>query len=90
MIPFADEAEAVTIANDSPYGLASYVQSGDLVRARRVAAQLRAGSVHINGAGQDYNAPFGGYKQSGNGREWGEFGLHDFLEIKAINGFHLA
>ena len=90
MIPFADEAEAIEIANDTPYGLAGYVQSGDLERARRVARQVRAGSVHINGAGQDYCSPFGGYKQSGNGREWGEFGLHDFLELKVINGFEAA
>lgn len=90
MISFKDEADAIAIANDTPYGLAAYVQSGDLVRARRVAAQLRAGSVHINGAGQDYCSPFGGYKQSGNGREWGEFGLHDFLETKVINGFFAA
>lgn len=90
MIPFADEAEAIAIANDTPYGLAGYVQSGDLDRARRVAGQVRAGSVHINGAGQEYCSPFGGYKQSGNGREWGEFGLHDFLETKVINGFALT
>lgn len=88
MIPFADEDDAIAIANDTPYGLAAYVQSGDLVRARRVAGLLRAGSVHLNGAGQDYCSPFGGYKQSGNGREWGEFGLHDFLEIKVVNGFY--
>ena len=87
MIPFANEAEAIAIANDSPYGLAGYVQSGDLEKARRVARLVRAGSVHINGAGQDYGSPFGGYKQSGNGREWGEFGLHDFLEVKVVNGF---
>jgi aldehyde dehydrogenase (NAD+) len=90
MIPFADEAEAVAIANDSPYGLAGYVQSGDLDKARRVARLVRAGSVHINGAGQDYGSPFGGYKQSGNGREWGEFGLHDFLEVKVVNGFRAS
>jgi aldehyde dehydrogenase (NAD+) len=87
MIPFATEAEAIAIANDSPYGLAGYVQSGDIERARRVARAIRAGSVHINGAGQGYESPFGGYKQSGNGREWGEYGLHDFLEVKVINGF---
>jgi aldehyde dehydrogenase (NAD+) len=87
MIPFADEAEAIEIANDTPYGLAAYVQSGDLDRARRVSRRMRAGGVSINGAGQDYASPFGGYKQSGNGREWGEWGLHDFLEIKVINGF---
>ena len=90
MIPFTTEAEAIAIANDSPYGLAGYVQSGDLERARRVARALRAGSVHINGAGQGYESPFGGYKQSGNGREWGEYGLHDFLEVKVVNGFFPA
>jgi aldehyde dehydrogenase (NAD+) len=87
MIPFADEAEAIAIANDSPYGLAAYVQSADLARARRVARALRAGSVYLNGAGQDYASPFGGYKQSGNGRESGEWGLADFLEIKIVNGW---
>jgi aldehyde dehydrogenase (NAD+) len=87
MIPFVDEAEAIGIANDTPYGLAAYVQSQDMDRARRVARQLRAGSVHLNGAGQDYCSPFGGYKQSGNGREWGVWGLHDFLELKVINGY---
>ena len=90
MISFADEAEAIMIANDTPYGLASYIQSTDLERARRVAGQMRSGSVSINGAGQDYCSPFGGYKQSGNGREWGAFGLHDFLEVKVINGFNPA
>ncbi|MVZ96553.1 aldehyde dehydrogenase family protein [Sphingorhabdus sp. IMCC26285] len=88
MIPFKDEADAVAIANDSPYGLAAYVQTGDLQRARRVARLMRAGGVSVNGAGQDYMAPFGGYKQSGNGREYGEFGLRDFLEVKVINGFY--
>ena len=88
MIPFADEEEAIRIANDTPYGLAGYVQSGDRERAKRVSRRVRAGSVSVNGAGQDYCSPFGGYKQSGNGREWGEFGLHDFLEVKVINGFH--
>jgi aldehyde dehydrogenase (NAD+) len=90
MIPFADEAEAIRIANDTPYGLAGYIQSGDLERARRVARKIRAGSIYLTGAGQDYCSPFGGYKQSGNGREWGVFGLHDFLEIKVINGFNPA
>jgi aldehyde dehydrogenase (NAD+) len=87
MIPFADEAEAISIANDSPYGLYAYVQTGDLERARRIARRMRAGGVSINGTSQDYMAPFGGYKQSGNGREYGKFGLHDFLEIKSISGF---
>ena len=87
IIPFSDEAEAIAIANDSPYGLAAFVQTGDQERARRVARKMRAGTVSINGASQDYMAPFGGYKQSGNGREYGEYGLRDFLEIKVINGF---
>ena len=90
MIPFKDEADAIAIANDTPYGLAGYIQSGDHERARRVARHVRAGSVYLNGAGQDYCSPFGGFKQSGNGREWGEFGLNDFLEIKVVNGFHKA
>ncbi len=90
IIPFADEAEAIAIANDSPYGLAAYVQSLDLERAHRVARQLRAGGVSLNGYGQDYCSPFGGYKQSGNGREWGAWGLHDFLEVKVVNGFYAA
>jgi aldehyde dehydrogenase (NAD+) len=87
MIPFEDERDAIAIANDTPYGLAAYVQTDDMERARRVARLLRAGGVSINGAGQDYMAPFGGYKQSGNGREYGEFGLRDFLEVKVINGY---
>ncbi|WP_394999577.1 aldehyde dehydrogenase family protein [Sphingomonas sp.] len=87
MIAFKDEADAIEIANDTPYGLAAYVQSLDLDRARRVARQLHAGSVNLNGGGQDYCSPFGGYKQSGNGREWGEWGLHDFLEVKVMNGY---
>ncbi len=90
IIPFKDEADAIRIANDTPYGLAGYIQSGDLERARRVARKIRAGSVYLNGNGQDYCSPFGGYKQSGNGREWGAFGLHDFLEVKVINGFFSA
>ena len=89
LIPFKDEAEAVAIANDSPYGLYAYVQTGDLDRARRVSRLMRAGGVSINGTSQDYMAPFGGYKQSGNGREYGEFGVRDFLEIKSISGFRV-
>jgi aldehyde dehydrogenase (NAD+) len=87
LIPFKDEADAVAIANDSPYGLYAYVQTGDLDRARRIARLMRAGGVSINGTSQDYMAPFGGYKQSGNGREYGKYGLHDFLELKSISGF---
>ncbi|WP_434051287.1 MAG: aldehyde dehydrogenase family protein [Roseibium sp.] len=86
MIPFETEDDAVQMANDTPYGLAAYVQTGDPERARRVSRKLRAGSVYINGGSPDWDVPFGGYKQSGNGREYGEFGLEDFLELKAITG----
>jgi aldehyde dehydrogenase (NAD+) len=84
MIPFDTEAQAIEIANDTPYGLAAYLSTGSEERASRVAGQLRAGMISVNSASQDYTAPFGGYKQSGNGREWGEFGFDDFLEIKGI------
>jgi aldehyde dehydrogenase (NAD+) len=84
ILPYGDEAEAIQIANDTPYGLAAYVWSTDPAAARRVAGQIRAGMLHINGADLPLNAPFGGFKQSGNGREWGEFGLTDFLELKVI------
>lgn len=87
IIPYEDDEEAVSIANDSPYGLAAFVNSGNLDRARRVANRLRAGNVHINGARVDFGACFGGYKQSGNGREWGEAGLEEFLELKAVLGY---
>jgi aldehyde dehydrogenase (NAD+) len=86
ILPYEDEEEAIRLANDTKYGLSGYVSSGDPQRAMRVASRLRAGSVHINGAPIDYAAPFGGYKQSGNGREWGEFGLEEFLEVKAVMG----
>ena len=84
MIPFDTEEQAIEIANDTPYGLAAYLSTGSSERASRVAKKLRAGMVSINSASQDYDAPFGGYKQSGNGREWGEFGFDDFLEIKGV------
>src|SRR5690606_34198159 len=87
MIPYRDEEEAVRIANDTVYGLSGYVYSGDIEHARRIARRLRTGMVHLNGAGTDPNAPFGGYKQSGNGREWGREGLKEFLETKAIMGY---
>ncbi len=87
ILPYDSEEQAIRLANDTAYGLSGYVQSGDLEHARRVAAQLRTGQVRLNGAGPDFAAPFGGYKQSGNGREWGEFGLHEFLETKAIIGY---
>ncbi len=84
---FGGEDEAVAIANDTPYGLSAWVSSRDLGRARGVARRIRAGDVHINGAGPDFAAPFGGYKQSGNGREWGVEGFEEFLETKALLGF---
>ncbi len=87
MIPFDDEEEAIRIANDTPYGLAAYVQSGDPDRLRRVARRLRAGVIQLNGASPAGGSPFGGYKQSGNGREGGRWGLADFLEVKAIAGW---
>jgi aldehyde dehydrogenase (NAD+) len=87
ILGYKDEEDAVRIANDTVYGLAAYVQSGDRERARRVARRLRAGNVQINYPAVDRGAPFGGYKQSGNGREWGEFGLHEYLEIKGVVGY---
>jgi aldehyde dehydrogenase (NAD+) len=85
ILPYDTEEEAVRIANDTVYGLSGYV-SGSPDRAMRVASQLRTGNVHLNGAAADFTAPFGGYKQSGNGREWGEFGFEEFLEVKAVMG----
>jgi aldehyde dehydrogenase (NAD+) len=87
IIPYDDEDDAVRIANDTPYGLSGYVSSSDLDRARRVASKMRTGMVHINGAWLDSGAPFGGYKQSGNGREWGAHGIDEFLEVKSIYGY---
>jgi aldehyde dehydrogenase (NAD+) len=88
MLPYDSEEQAIEMANDTIYGLSGYVQSGSIERARNVAAQLRTGNVHLNGAPADFNSPFGGYKQSGNGREWGgEFGIQEFLETKSIIGY---
>ena len=87
LIPYDDEEQAIAIANDTPYGLSGYVTSGDMDHARRVAKRIRAGNVHINGARSAFDGCFGGYKQSGNGREWGEAGLEEFLELKAIFGY---
>ena len=86
IIPFDGEEEAVAIANDTPYGLAAYVQTGSTERAARLSRSLRAGAVHINGGAYEYGSPFGGYKASGNGREGGEMGLEDFLETKVVHG----
>lgn len=85
IMPFDTEEEAVAVANDTNYGLAAYVQTRDRERAERVASRLRAGMVHINGGPHRYGSPFGGYKQSGNGREGGMFGLEDFLEVKTVH-----
>jgi aldehyde dehydrogenase (NAD+) len=86
ILPYENEDDAIRIANDTVYGLSGYVSSGDPNRALRVASRLRTGNVHLNGAGPDFTAPFGGYKQSGNGREWGSYGFEEFLEVKAILG----
>ena len=91
MIPYDSEEQAIAMANDSLYGLSGYVQSGSIDHARAVAARLRTGNVHLNGAPVDFTVPFGGYKQSGNGREWGgEFGIEEFLETKAVVGYQTA
>jgi aldehyde dehydrogenase (NAD+) len=90
MIPYDTEASAIAMANDTVYGLSGYVQSENLDHARAVANQIRAGMIHINGASTDQVAPFGGYKQSGNGREWGDYGFEEFLEVKAVMGYGAA
>src|SRR6266481_1452200 len=87
IIPYEDENDAIRIANDTPYGLSGFVTSGNIDRARRVARRIRSGNVHINGARLDFAGCFGGYKQSGNGREWSEAGLEEFLELKAVFGY---
>ncbi len=87
ILAYEGEDDAVRIANDSPYGLSGFVTSPDVERARRVAKRIRAGNVHINNARVDFAGCFGGYKQSGNGREWGEAGLEEYLELKAIFGY---
>jgi aldehyde dehydrogenase (NAD+) len=86
ILPYDGEEEAIEIANDTPYGLAAYVASKDIKHARKVARELRAGTVNINYPDWDTSAPFGGYKQSGNGREYADWAIHDFLEIKGIVG----
>ena len=90
ILPYDTEEEAIEIANDTPYGLAAYVWSKDNARARRVGGRIRAGQVALNGAFGDMQTPFGGFKMSGNGREYGEFGLRDFLEVKALIGVDAA
>ena len=90
ILPYQTEEQAIEIANDTPYGLAAYVWSKDNVRARRVGSRIRAGQVALNGASGDMKTPFGGFKMSGNGREYGEHGLRDFLEVKAVIGVDAA
>ena len=87
IIPYEDDDDAVQIANDSSYGLSGFVSSSNVERARKLAKRIRAGNVHINSARLDFSACFGGYKQSGNGREWGEAGIEEFLELKAVFGY---
>jgi aldehyde dehydrogenase (NAD+) len=87
ILGYKDDADAVRIANDTPYGLAGYVSGGSKERVVAVARQIRAGNINLNGVPNERTAPFGGYKQSGNGREWGKFGLEEYLEVKAIAGF---
>jgi len=87
IMAYDDEVHAVTIANDTPFGLAAYVESADLARAQAIARRVRAGMIHLNGAVADPSAPFGGYRHSGNGREWGLYGLEEFTEIKAVMGY---
>jgi aldehyde dehydrogenase (NAD+) len=90
ILPYQTEEEAIRIANDTPYGLQAYVWSNDLARANRVGRRIRAGRITINGSAGDMKTPFGGFKKSGNGREWGEHGLRDFLEVKAVIGAEVA
>jgi aldehyde dehydrogenase (NAD+) len=90
MLSYESEEQAVELANATTYGLAGYVQSGDIAHARRIGAQLRAGRIYLNGAPANQSAPFGGYKQSGNGREHGVFGFEEFLEVKAVLGCQSA
>jgi len=87
MMPFDTEEDAVRIANDTPYGLTNFVQSQDTDKRQRVARRLRSGMVEMNGKSRGAGSPFGGYKQSGNGREGGVWGLEDFLEVKSVSGW---
>jgi aldehyde dehydrogenase (NAD+) len=88
ILPYKDEEEAIAIANDTPYGLSASIESKDIKHALKVARRIRAGQVRMTASAFDTQAPFGGYKQSGNGREFADFGIHDFLEVKAIVGYN--
>jgi aldehyde dehydrogenase (NAD+) len=85
ILPYQDLNEAVAIANDTPYGLGAYI-AGDPVVAKTIVGKIRAGSVYVNAGGLAMDMPFGGYKQSGNGREFGKFGLEEYLEVKSVIG----
>ena len=87
ILPFENEEEAINISNDTSYGLTNYIQTQDKKKAQRIAKQLRSGMVEINGNGFTKGTPFGGYKQSGNGREGGTWGLEEYLEVKTISGW---
>ena len=87
ILPFDTEEEAIEIANDTPYGLTNYVQTQDGARLNRMAMALRSGMVEMNGTSRGAGSPFGGMKQSGNGREGGVWGIEDFLEVKAVSGW---
>jgi acyl-CoA reductase-like NAD-dependent aldehyde dehydrogenase len=86
ILPYDTEEQAIRIANDTPYGLSAYVFGGTHEHASRVGSRIRAGNVHLNGASLDMAGSFGGYKQSGLGREWGAFGFEEFLETKSVFG----
>ena len=88
IIPFETEDEAINIVNDTSYGLGNYLQTEDREKAHRVAKKLRSGCVYINGNGADTGTPFGGYRQSGNGREGGVWGLEEYLEVKNVTGWN--
>jgi len=90
ILPYQTEEQVVALAERHGVRPAGYVQSGNIEHAREIAAQLRAGQINLNGAAGDMAAPFGGYKQSGNGREWGKYGFEEFLEIKAVIGYQAA
>ena len=86
LIPYRDEAHAIEMANDTEYGLAAYIYGGSIEHAQEVGRQIRAGQVLLNGTGPDLQAPFGGFKQSGVGREWGLAGVEEFTELRAMLG----
>jgi len=88
ILPYKDEEDAIRIANDTPYGLASEISGSDTEKMRKIASRLRTGTVRFNASSVSFSLPFGGYKQSGNGREWGKWAFHEFLEVKALIGYH--